>query len=70
MTIEEAKKVGATHYKLNPSGEFIELYYRYVLSHFSDGTPTMSLCYFSSRNVWMGSGDNKRELLISRLIKI
>lgn len=55
MTQDEAKKHGATHIRLNPSGKFIELYYMQKLVKFNDGTEKLLWNYLSSFNVWMPS---------------
>jgi len=53
----------ATHVKMNPSGKFIELFYRVGETQINDGTLRRSIEYRSGFDVWMGTSMDHDKIL-------
>lgn len=76
MSPSEAKKdFGATHYLTTSNGVTPTMYYKKVLTNFSDGTFFTGWAYLSFANLWQNSdvntrSKNKIKEFEGRLVKI
>lgn len=63
---------GAEFFSTNPSGEFINQFYKFITTKRSDGTEATVLCYYSVFNEWSASfrNDQNPKNLTEGLTKI